>query len=58
MTGIQWQVLALRITFWLIAEIALTLVGLDELADFSEFLSGERSLARTDRSVLCASVPS
>ncbi len=29
----RWQ----KITFWLIAEITLNLVGLDDLADYSEF---------------------
>lgn len=37
-----WQKLLVKMTFWLLAEIILTLVGLDDLADYSEFLLSEK----------------
>lgn len=36
----QWQTLAAKTVFWLTAEIVLNLVGLDNLADYSEFVFG------------------
>ncbi len=40
---IRWQKLFLKIVFWLSAEIALTCLGLDDLADYSEFLLQDRT---------------
>ena len=40
---IHWQKLFLKIVFWLSAEIALTCLGLDDLADYSEFLLQDRT---------------
>jgi preprotein translocase subunit SecG len=34
----QWQKILVKITFWLIVEIILNLFGLDNLADYSEFV--------------------
>ncbi len=34
----QWQQILVKITFWLIVEIFLNLLGLDNLADYSEFI--------------------
>ncbi|VEP14943.1 conserved membrane hypothetical protein [Hyella patelloides LEGE 07179] len=36
--GVKWKKLISRIAFWLIAEIILNLLGLDNLADYSEFV--------------------
>ena len=36
----RWQ----KITFWLIAEITLNLIGLDDLADYSEFIFEQPAL--------------
>lgn len=38
-----WHKLLIKMTFWLLAEIILTLVGLDQLADYGEFLLSENS---------------
>lgn len=35
---IQWKKLLWTTTFWLITEILLNLLGLDNLADYSEFV--------------------
>lgn len=34
----QWQRIWLKAAFWLLTEIILNLLGLDNLADYSEFL--------------------
>ncbi|NET47412.1 MAG: hypothetical protein F6K09_01545 [Merismopedia sp. SIO2A8] len=35
---VRWQTLAVRTTLWLSAEIILGIMGIDHLADYSEFL--------------------
>ncbi|MBD2313705.1 hypothetical protein H6G20_18720 [Desertifilum sp. FACHB-1129] len=35
---IHWKKLLFSLTIWLISEISLTLIGLDDLADYSEFI--------------------
>lgn len=40
---IHWPKFLLKILFWLSAEIALTCLGLDDLADYSEFLLQDRN---------------
>ncbi len=42
---IQWQKLWVKIILWLGAEILLTLIGLDNLADYSEFLCQQKEVA-------------
>ncbi len=34
----QWHKILVKITFWLILEILLNVLGLDSLADYSEFV--------------------
>ena len=34
----QWHKILIKITFWLILEILLNVLGLDSLADYSEFI--------------------
>lgn len=34
----QWQRIWLKAAFWLLTEIILNLIGLDNLADYSEFI--------------------
>ncbi|MGB7485379.1 MAG: hypothetical protein WA901_04265 [Phormidesmis sp.] len=41
---IQWRKLISKLFFWLTVEIILNLVGLDNMADYSEFLLGDRSI--------------
>lgn len=40
----QWKKIVVKITCWLIVEIILNLLGLDNLADYSEFVFEEKSL--------------
>ncbi len=42
---ICWKVLLVSITLWLLEEISLNLVGLDEYADYSEFLQDKTHLS-------------
>ncbi len=35
---VRWNLLILRLGTWLILEIALNFVGLDDFADYSEFI--------------------
>ncbi|MEM7727079.1 MAG: hypothetical protein AAF208_12010 [Cyanobacteria bacterium P01_A01_bin.45] len=39
----RWKKLLCDISIWLIAEIILNLMGIDDLADYSEFLLGNKS---------------
>ncbi len=34
----QWQKLFFKLMFWLVLEIILNLIGLDDVADYSEFI--------------------
>ncbi|MDJ0577449.1 MAG: hypothetical protein QNJ65_20095 [Xenococcaceae cyanobacterium MO_234.B1] len=42
---IKWKALLLKGSIWLIAEISLNLVGLDNLADYSEFIFERNQVA-------------
>ena len=35
---VLWQNLIFKISFWLLIEVIFNLIGIDELADYSEFL--------------------
>lgn len=43
---IQWKVLLVKIIVWLVAEILFTCLGLDDIADYSEFLAEKRFIAQ------------
>ena len=38
MIQVTWKNLIMKLTFWLLSEILLTFLGLDNLADYSEFI--------------------
>ena len=38
MMKIRWKSLVIRSTLWIATEVLLTVVGLDDLADYSEFV--------------------
>jgi len=55
---VYWQKLLVKTMFWLLAEVVLTLVGLDNLADYSEFLlSGKQFTSSNNLVTLCKQVP-
>ena len=43
---IPWQKLFIKTTVWLAAEILLNLIGLDNLADYSEFIFEQKGVAK------------
>ncbi len=38
MIQVSWKDLIMKLTVWLLSEILLTFLGLDNLADYSEFI--------------------
>ena len=36
--NMQWQKLLLTATFWLVTEICFNFLGIDDIADYSEFI--------------------
>ncbi len=41
----QWQQLFLKILFWLVLEAVFTVIGIDDLADYSEFLVTSKTIS-------------
>lgn len=50
---VQWPQLLLRTSVWLCTEIALTLLGLDDLADYSEFVFQNRAWSPSLANPIC-----
>jgi hypothetical protein len=53
----QWSKIASKIIIWLATELLLNLVGLDNLADYSEFISGERSIQQESQQIVQLAAP-
>ena len=51
---IHWKKLLAKAAVWLMAEILLTLLGLDDLADYSEFIF-EKNFVHASQSLSLAS---
>ncbi|WP_339366830.1 hypothetical protein [Gloeocapsa sp. PCC 7428] len=51
--AINWKKILLKTTLWLGTEILLNLVGLDNLADYSEFISGQEFVTLTNSVSIC-----
>ncbi|WNN89203.1 hypothetical protein [Gloeocapsopsis dulcis] len=51
--AINWKKMLLKTTLWLGTEIILNLVGLDNLADYSEFISGQEFIGFTNSVSIC-----
>lgn len=49
MTQINWQSLIMKICLWLLIEAVFNLIGIDDLADYSEFLLMPKTSIRTER---------
>ncbi len=43
--NVGWQKLLVKISFWLVTEIVLNLLGIDDLADYSEFVYEKKNFA-------------
>jgi hypothetical protein len=39
---VRWQKLLLTVTFWLATEICFNFLGIDHLANYSEFISSQK----------------
>ena len=48
---IQWNKLGFRILLWILGEVVLNLIGIDELVDYSEFLLISKVIVQSERSV-------
>lgn len=48
---VQWQKLFLKTSVWLTAEILLNVIGLDNLADYSEFMVNNQALSQVTQAV-------
>ena len=46
MMKVQWQKLFIKISVWLTAEILLNVIGLDNLADYSEFMVNNQAFSQ------------
>ncbi|MGJ3249520.1 MAG: hypothetical protein ACFE0J_00105 [Elainellaceae cyanobacterium] len=42
---IRWHIFLLKISVWLVAEVVLSIMGLDHLADYGEFLAHHKHTA-------------
>ena len=51
--NIEWEKIIFKIVFWLAVEVVLNLIGIDDLADYSEFVLTPKIMIRADR---CATV--
>ncbi|NET54941.1 MAG: hypothetical protein F6K47_01665 [Symploca sp. SIO2E6] len=54
----QWQRVCIKVTTWLAAEIILNLLGLDNLADYSEFIFDKEVLIAKRNQKMTVVVPS
>ena len=52
MTQINWQSLIVKICLWLLIEAVFNLIGIDDLADYSEFLLMPKTSIQTERSLI------
>ena len=46
--NVQWQKLLLTATFWLATEICFNFLGIDEIADYSEFIFKHQIIILTE----------
>ncbi len=53
---LQWHKLLLKLTIWLALEIVLNLMGLDDVADYSEFIFTHSNTATASANVANVSV--
>ncbi len=49
---VRWQTLLVRIAGWLTAELVLGFVGLDDLADYSEFALDRHTLEMQSKAIV------
>lgn len=47
----KWKTLITKVAVWILLELILNLLGLDNLADYSEFLFHTRSISLTNSAI-------
>jgi hypothetical protein len=47
----KWKTLIAKVAVWILLELILNFLGLDNLADYSEFLFQTRSISLTDSAI-------
>ena len=47
----NWQKLIMKIFFWLLLEAVFNIIGIDDLADYSEFLLMPKVTVQSERSL-------
>ena len=48
---IQWHKLVLKVLLWMSVEVVFNFIGIDDLADYSEFLLMPKVIVKSERSV-------
>ena len=51
LNGLRWKKLLLNLSIWLTAEVVLTVLGLDNLADYSEFIAQSNAISVASNTV-------
>ena len=54
--GIYWSKLFMKAVLWVFTEVTLTCLGLDDLADYSEFVIQDRSSSSVEMTYVANSV--
>ena len=54
---VQWPKLFSQAVIWLFAEVMLTVLGLDDIADYSEFIFQDRNFAATRSALVSVATP-
>lgn len=49
--NLKWRKLLFNLSLWLVAEVVLTVLGLDNLADYSEFVFQSQTLATAHEAI-------
>lgn len=44
--NVRWKKLLFKTTFWLATEVCFTLIGIDDLVDYSEFIFGRQEIVQ------------
>lgn len=50
---VRWKMLIAKTTFWVLTEVFLTVLGLDNLADYSEFSISQHTIDRDRIIAVC-----
>jgi hypothetical protein len=54
--NIKWSVLLPRLILWALSEISLNFVGLDDIADYSEYIFDREQIVLTANHIECFNI--